>query len=208
MTIDCLRKEFLRYLSFDIRYAFSMTIKKGGGEEKKKRECDTIYRSFSLNGYGLNISRRYAYANFLFYTNIFPYSSSWILTSNCFINALHSRQIDRDSQRENSQSAAIPCVSTVWKSLDSIFLIIIHCIRRFKWSTRSSFSYCYQRRSSFIRITNRTLIYVKFHLLISRLFQRSIFSQYVIEQFWCTFLFVVSFFYCSHRWCTILINPI
>lgn len=206
MTIDCLRKEFLRYLSFDIRYAFSMTIKKGGGGGEEKERMWYDISIIFIERVRIKYLASIRVCKFPVLYEYIPLS--WILTSNCFINALHSRQIDRDSQRENSQSAAIPCVSTVWKSLDSIFLIIIHCIRRFKWSTRSSFSYCYQRRSSFIRITNRTLIYVKFHLLISRLFQRSIFSQYVIEQFWCTFLFVVSFFCCSHRWCTILINPI
>lgn len=193
---------------FILRYSlciFDDHKKRGGGGEEKERMWYDISIIF-IERVRIKYLASIRVCKFPVLYEYIPLS--WILTSNCFINALHSRQIDRDSQRENSQSAAIPCVSTVWKSLDSIFLIIIHCIRRFKWSTRSSFSYCYQRRSSFIRITNRTLIYVKFHLLISRLFQRSIFSQYVIEQFWCTFLFVVSFFCCSHRWCTILINPI
>lgn len=88
-----------------------------------------MYQSFSLDGYRLNILSIRIFR--------FPvlriYPLSWILTSNCFINALHSRQIDQDSQRENSQSTAIPR-STTCKNLDSIFLIIIHCIRRFKWA--------------------------------------------------------------------------
>lgn len=96
--------------------------------KKKEKMWCKIYQSLLLNGYRLNnlVDTRIQISCS---TNI-----SWILASNCFINALHSRQIDQDSQRENSQSTAIPRLKA-WKNLDSIFLIIIHCIRRFmKWA--------------------------------------------------------------------------
>lgn len=98
--------------------------------KKKEKMWCKIYQSLLLNGYRLNILSIRVFR--------FPvlriYPLSWILASNCFINALHSRQIDQDSQRENSQSTAIPRLKA-WKNLDSIFLIIIHCIRRFmKWA--------------------------------------------------------------------------